>query len=176
MPILERVHLRRAPRFATALHHVRNLIVNFEKRERPARFAAAAQFFSCRSERRKICPSAAAVLEQHRFAGRQAHDVLHRVTHVLDEAGAALRVLILRSCAFRFARLAIVKIIPRPRAFADAVLMIQSNVEPNWRIEGAVLVQAQPAQLIIKSFGSFRICEITIPNSAVGNGARDAMN
>src|SRR5439155_5921496 len=49
MPIFERIHLRGAPRFAAALHHVRNLIVNFQERERPARLAAAAQFFSRRS-------------------------------------------------------------------------------------------------------------------------------
>ena len=45
MPILERVHLRGAPRFAAALHHVRDLVVDLEERKRPARFAAAAQFF-----------------------------------------------------------------------------------------------------------------------------------
>ena len=49
MPILERVHLRGTPRFAAALHHVCNLIVNFQKRERAAWFAATAQFFSRRS-------------------------------------------------------------------------------------------------------------------------------
>src|SRR4029077_20103424 len=106
----------------------------------------------------------------------QAHDVLHCVTYVLDEAGAALRVFILRSRAFRFARLAIVKIIPRTRAFADAVLMIQPYVEPNRRIERTVLVQAQPGQLVIESFRSFRICEVTIRDSTVGDRARDAMN
>ena len=51
MPILERVHLRRASRFAAALHDVRDLIVNLQKREWPAGLAAAAQFFSGRSER-----------------------------------------------------------------------------------------------------------------------------
>ena len=46
MPILERVHLRRAPRFAAALHHVRDLVVDFEERKRAARLAAAAEFFA----------------------------------------------------------------------------------------------------------------------------------
>ena len=46
VPIFERVHLRGSPRFAAALHHVRNLVVNFQERERSTGFAAAAQFFS----------------------------------------------------------------------------------------------------------------------------------
>src|SRR4029453_4101509 len=49
MPILERVHLRGTSRFPGALHHVCNLIVNLQERERSARFAATAQFFSRRS-------------------------------------------------------------------------------------------------------------------------------
>jgi hypothetical protein len=54
--------------------------------------------------------------------------------------------------------------------------MVQPYVEPDWRIEGAVLVQAQPGQFVIKSFRSFRVCEVTIGDSTVSNGARDAMN
>ena len=46
MPVLERVHLGGAARFATALHYVGNLIVDLEERERPARFAAPAQFLA----------------------------------------------------------------------------------------------------------------------------------
>ena len=42
VPIFERVHLRGSPRFAAALHDVCNLIVNFQERERSARFAATA--------------------------------------------------------------------------------------------------------------------------------------
>ena len=56
MPVLERVHLRRAPRLAAALHDVRDLIVNLQERKRPARLAAAAQFFARaeRSEERSL--------------------------------------------------------------------------------------------------------------------------
>src|SRR6266568_2738358 len=42
VPIFERVHLSRTACFAAALHDVRDLVVNFQKRKRPARFAAAA--------------------------------------------------------------------------------------------------------------------------------------
>ena len=54
--------------------------------------------------------------------------------------------------------------------------MIQPNIEPDRRIKRAVLVQAQPGQLVIKSFGSFRICEVIVRDSTVGDRARDAMN
>src|SRR4029079_8449693 len=94
----------------------------------------------------------------------------------LYEAGAALRVFVLRSGAFRFARLAIVKIISRTRAFADGVLMIQPYVEPNRRIEGAVLVQAQPGKLVIKSFGGLGICEVIIRDSTISERAGDPVN
>ena len=115
MPVLERVHLRRAPGFAAALHHVRDLIVNFQERKRPARFPAAAQFFPRAPQRRKIASGAAAVLEEHRLARREAHDVFHRVLDALDEAGAALRIFVLRRRALGLAGGAIVEIIPRAR-------------------------------------------------------------
>ena len=47
VPIFERVHLCSTPCLTAALHYVRNLIVNFQERERSARLAAAAQFFPC---------------------------------------------------------------------------------------------------------------------------------
>ena len=54
--------------------------------------------------------------------------------------------------------------------------MIQADVEPDWRIERAVLVQAQPGQFIIKNFRSFRVCEVTVRQTPIGNCARDPMN
>ncbi len=46
MPVLERVHLRRAPRLAAALHHVRDLVVDLQERERTARLPAAGELFA----------------------------------------------------------------------------------------------------------------------------------
>ena len=54
--------------------------------------------------------------------------------------------------------------------------MIQADVEPDRRIERAVLVQAQPGQFIVKNFRSFRIREVAVRQSPVGNRARDAVN
>src|SRR5207245_4989707 len=76
----------------------------------------------------------------------------------------------------RFASLAIVKIIAGTRTLAHAVLMIQTNVEPDWRVKRAVLVQAKPGQFIVKNFRSFRIREVTICYSPIGDRPRDPMN
>jgi len=54
---------------------------------------------------------------------------------------------------------AIVEIIAGPGAFADTILMIQADVEPDRRVESAVLIQAQPGQFIVKNFRSFRIAK-----------------
>ena len=82
----------------------------------------------------------------------QAHDALHVVIHRLDETGAALRIFILRAGALGLVRLAIVKPIAAPGIFPDAILMIQSHVEPDGRIEGAILVHTQPGQIIAEYF------------------------
>src|SRR6266487_4375792 len=42
VPILQRIHLRRAPRFPPAFHYVCNLIVNFQERERSTWLATPA--------------------------------------------------------------------------------------------------------------------------------------
>src|SRR5439155_21497521 len=103
----------------------------FQERERTAPRSAAAQLFPGRPYRRKIGPGSAAVLKKHRLAHGQSHDVFHRVVHVLNETGAALRILVLRPRALGLSGLAIVKIISRARVLAHAVLMIQTGVEPN---------------------------------------------
>ena len=78
--------------------------------------------------------------------------------------------------AFGLAGLAIVEIISEPCPAADAVLMMQTNVEPDRRIESTMLVQAKPGQLVVKSFRRLRVREISIGNTPIGDGSRDAMH
>ena len=54
--------------------------------------------------------------------------------------------------------------------------MIQADVEPDRRVERAVLVHAEPGQFIVKNLRSFRIREITVRHSPIGNRARHSMN
>ena len=128
MPILERVHLRRAPRLAAGLHHVRDLIVNLEERKRTARFAAAAQFFAreLRSDERSVpvpqpyLKSIASLIARRMMSSMVSSDRL-------DEAGAALRIFVLRRGALGLARLAIVEIIARACASPYPVLVIRAR-------------------------------------------------
>ena len=57
------------------------------------------------------------ILEQHRLAVGQAHDVFHVVVDRLNEAGAALRIFVLGGGAFGLAGLAIVKPVAAARNF-----------------------------------------------------------
>ncbi len=109
VPVVERVHLGRAARFAAGFYDVGDLIINFQKTHRAARTPAAAEFFPAGSERGQIRARAGTEFKEHRLASRQTHDAFHVVVHGLNEAGAALRIFILRPGAFNVARLAIVK-------------------------------------------------------------------
>ena len=51
------------------------------------------------------------------------------------------------------------------------VLLVKSNVEPHGRVEGAVLVQAQPAQVTVKSLCIFSRIKVSIRHSPIGDGA-----
>ena len=54
--------------------------------------------------------------------------------------------------------------------------MIQAHVEPYRRVERAVLVYTKPGQFVVKNLRSFRVREITIRNSTIGNRARNPMD
>src|SRR5690348_5570475 len=58
---------------------------------------------------------------------------------------------------------------------ADAVLMIQSDVEPDRRIERAVLVQTEPGQLVVENL-AVGFAEITILYTPIRNGPGDAVD
>ena len=53
--------------------------------------------------------------------------------------------------------------------------MIQTNVEPNRRVEGAVLIQAKPGQFIIKNLRRFRVHEIAVGHTPIRDRLSDAM-
>ena len=146
----------RAPGLAAALHHVRDLIVDLEERKRSARFAAAAQLFARAAQRGKIAASAAAVFEEHRLAHRQPHDVFHRVVDRLDETGAALRIFVLGRGALGLPGFAVVRSsCPTPASLPMPYLMKEADVEPNRAVERAILIGAEPGQLVVENFGRF---------------------
>ena len=58
--------------------------------------------------------------------------------------------------------------------FADVILVIEAAVEPDRRIEGAILVHAQPGQFIAENFRIFGCGKIPLGLPPIGNGARHA--
>src|SRR5205085_11358890 len=94
----------------------------------------------------------------------------------LYEPAAALLIFVLRLRPLVLFGLPVVEIISRSGVFADPVLMIQPHVKPDRAVKGAMLIQAKPGELVVKSLGGFRVGEITIRNSTIGNRARDAMD
>ena len=69
-------------------------------------------------------------------------------------------------------------LVPMPIALRplDAVLVIQTHVEPDGRIERPVLVQAQPRQLAVESL-AVRLCgEVAVGRSPIGDRAADAVD
>ncbi len=58
----------------------------------------------------------------------------------------------------------------------DAVLLMQSDVEPYRAVEGAILMQTKPGEFIVEAFAIFVGGEIMLLGAPIGNGARDAMN
>ena len=138
--IAQRVHLRRTTGLAAGLHDVGDLIVNFQEAHRSARTTAAAEFFTRRTDGRQIGARPRAELEQHCLGIREVHDAFHVVFDRLDEARAALRIFVLGAGAFSFVGLGIEKPVALGGVLADAVLVIEADVEPNRRVECAVLI------------------------------------
>ena len=107
-----------------------------------------------------------AELEQHGLAAGELHDVFHVVVDALDEAGRALRILV------RVLRLHDVCASRRSQrqlhcGAGDAVLVIQADVEPDGRVERAVLMQAEPGQLAIEALavvGAWRSSRLRGPS------------
>src|SRR6185312_15003999 len=125
VPVTQRVHLGRTTGFAAGLHDVRDLIVNFQEAHRAAGTTAATQFFAAGTDRRQISAGAGTILEQHRFAVGEVHDVFHVVLHGLDEARAALRIFVLRRGALGLLGLAVEEPVALAGILADAIFVIE---------------------------------------------------
>ena len=175
VPVAQRVHLRGAARLAAGLHDVGDLVVNLEEGQWTAGPAAAAEFFLAGTDGRKVCARPGPVFEEHRFAVGQLHDGLHVIVHRLDEAGAALRIFVLGRSALGLAGLAVVIPVSAGGIFPDAVLMVETDIEPDRRIERAVLIHAEPGQFIAENF-AVRLAEIAVLDSPIRDGAADPMN
>jgi len=127
-----------------------------------------------RAERGQVRARPRAELEEHGLAAGQLHDVLHVVADALDETGGGLGELV---GVLGLGR-AVGRLVPVPVAHGPlhAVLMIQSDVEPDRRIERDVLVQAEPGELAVEPLAVLGPGEVAVGHAPIGDGAGDAMN
>ena len=171
---LQRLHLGGPAGLPAALHHRGDLVVHPHERERAGGLAAAGELLTLAAERGEVGAGAGAELEQHRLAAGEVHDVLHVVLHALDEAGAPLGILV---GVFRHGHVAL-RLVPPPVAgrTLDAVLVVEADVEPHGRVEGAVLVDAQPGEIAIEVFAVLPRAEVAVLDAPVGDRAGHAMH
>jgi hypothetical protein len=171
---LQRLHLRRPAGLAAALHHRRHLVVDPHERERTGGLAATGELLSLAPQRGEVGAGAGAELEEHRLAPRELHDVFHRVLHALDEAGAALR---------KFVGIVghddvALRLVPAPvaRRALHAVLVVEPDVEPDGRIEGAVLVDAEPREIAVEGLAVGGGLKVAVTDAPVGDRAGDPVD
>ena len=169
MPDLDRLHLGSTAGLAAALDHRGDLVVHPHEGERTAGMPAAGEFFAVRPQGAQVGARATAKLEEHRLAAGQLHDVFHVVLHMLNEAGRTLGILvwILRLHDFACDR------IPAPVAFIshDAVLMVEAHVEPDGRVERAMLMQAEPSQVAVEPLAVGGAGEVAVFETPIGDRA-----
>ena len=170
----ERLHLGGAAGLATALHHRGHLVIDPHEGERAGGLAAAGELLPLAAERGEVGAGARAKLEEHRLAPRELHDVFHVVLHALDEAGAPLRIFVGVVGHHDVA----LRLVPAPVAGGalHAVLVEEADVEPDRRVEGAVLVHAEPGQVAVEVFAVLLRLEVAVGDAPVGDRAGDAVD
>ena len=124
-----------------------------------------------RTNRRKVGPRTRAKLEQHRFARGQRHDVFHVVSDALNKARRTLWILV----RILWHLDGLFRQIPMPIALVtmDAVLRKETHVEPHGRVEGTVLVQAQPAQVAVEPLTVVSRGKITVRDPPIRDRSRN---
>ena len=175
MPVAEGVHLGGATGLAAGLHDVGDLIIDLEEAEGAAGATAAGELLAAAADGGKISAGAGAVLEEHGLAVGEVHDALHVVIDGLDEARAALRIFVLGRGALGDVGLAIEEPVALGAVLADAVLGEEADVEPDRRVEGAVLIHAEPGEFVVEDLAVL-LAEVTVLDAPVRDGAGDAVD
>ena len=175
MPVADGVHLGGTSSLAAGTNHIGHLVINPEERHRATRDSTATDCLALGPDRRQVGAGAGAKLEEHPLTVRQLEDRLQVVINRLDETGAALRVLVLRRGALCMTNRIIVIPVALRRVIAHAILVMQPDVEPYRRVEGTILVQAEPRQLLVKNLAILP-AEVTVVDAPVRDGADHAMD
>lgn len=144
VPVAEGVHLGGTAGFAAGFYDVGYLVIDLEKAKWTARTPAAAEFLLTRSDGGKIGAGAGAIFEEHGLGVGEVHDAFHVILDGLDEAGAALGIFMLSLGAFGDAGGAVVEPVTARGVFADAVLSVETDIEPDGELKAPCwLAQSQ---------------------------------
>ena len=87
-----------------------------------------------------------------------------------------MRVFVLRGGALGFAGEVVEEVVAEAGVFADAVLLGEADIEPHGAVEGAVLVEAEPGQVVVERFRAGVVGEIAVAFAEIGDGAGDAVD
>ena len=171
---LQRLHLGCPAGLAAALHHRRHLVVDPHEGERAGGLAAAGELLPLAAKRGEVGAGAGAELEEHGLAPRELHDVFHVVLDALDEAGTALGIFV---GVVGYHDIAL-GLIPAPvaRGALHAVLVEQTDVEPDGRIERTVLVHAEPGEIAVEVLAVLPRLEVAVGDAPVGDRTGDAVH
>src|SRR5690606_22415657 len=104
------------------------------------------------------------------------HDILHAVLDALDEAGAGLWKMVLSRCTSSARLIGTPMPVPLLAALANSVLVVESDVEPDRRVEGTVLVKAEPGEVVVKGFRAGGVPQVAVFETPVGDGAGDPVD
>ena len=113
------------------------------------------------------------MFEEHRLARRQRHDVFHRIFNLLDETRRRLRILV--CIPARLDRLAGFVPVIIMCAALNAFHIVQTDIEPDRRIERRVLIHDQPDQLLVEYLSLILIGEQAILQTPVSDRPGHAM-
>src|SRR5690625_494432 len=175
VPHLKRLQNCSAPRFAAALDRTAGSILHPREGNRPRRLAASRKALLRRAKRRPVGTNARAELEETCALTHQAPDVVDGVFARDDEARRGLRLLV-RIDGDHFLLFGV----PRPDLLiarvADAVLMVQTYVEPYRAVKRPVLVHAEPCQVVVEPFAVFFGGKIILLDAPVGNRSGDSVD
>ena len=167
MPALEGLHLGGAAGLAARLDDAGDRVVDPHEADRARGLAAAGELLAAGAEGREVGAGARAELEEHGLAVGQPHDPFHVVADALDEAGRGLGVLVGAGGPDDGAGLLVPPpVVGRP---GDAVAVEEPDVEPDRRVERAVLVQAEGRQLVVEPLGVLGGGEVAVVAAPVGD-------
>ena len=174
MPDFDGLHLGGAAGLATALHDGCDLVVDAHERERARGRPPPASFSRCERSVLRSVPVPEPNLKS--MASLRASSMMSSMLSATCWMKHAL------PCGYSYGfsgwTTSCAVGIPAPVALraGDAVLVIQADVEPDGRVERAVLMQAEPGEFAVEAFAIGGAGEVAVFEAPIGDRAGDAVD